>query len=53
MRREELGLLVESSKGAAKAHVAVDRTTKVASLRRDMTCRMVFCQKYNEENLGE
>lgn len=53
MRREKLGLLVESIKGAAKAHVAVDLTTKVASLGRDMTCSMVFGKKYNEENLGE
>lgn len=39
--REKVGLVVGSLKEAAKAHVAADMTTKVASLSWDMTCRMV------------
>ncbi|KAJ8639292.1 hypothetical protein MRB53_015986 [Persea americana] len=53
MRREELSLLIELIKDAAKARAVVDLTTKVASLSRDTTCRMVFGKKYNEETLGE
>ncbi|KAJ8639289.1 hypothetical protein MRB53_015983 [Persea americana] len=53
MRREEMAQLIDSLKDAAQDHVVVDLSTEVAALSRDMTCRMVFGKKYNEENLGE
>ncbi|KAL8127071.1 hypothetical protein AgCh_014119 [Apium graveolens] len=42
MRREELGLLVESLKKAAGMGETVDVSEKVARLIQDMTCRMLF-----------
>lgn len=42
LRREELGLLVESIKRAAKAREVVDVSDKVTRLIEDMTCRMLF-----------
>ncbi|CAK9147763.1 unnamed protein product [Ilex paraguariensis] len=42
MRREELGLLVESLKAAAAAREVVDVSEKVGGLIEDMTYRMLF-----------
>ncbi|KAL8134973.1 cytochrome P450 CYP736A12-like [Apium graveolens] len=42
LRREELGLLVESLKDAARKGEIVDVSEKVARLIEDMTCRMLF-----------
>ncbi|XXG89556.1 hypothetical protein AAC387_Pa12g1530 [Persea americana] len=53
MRREEMDLLVKSIKDAAEACETVDLSNKVASLTRNMTCRMVLGKKYEEDNLGK
>ncbi|XP_077228720.1 cytochrome P450 71AU50-like [Tasmannia lanceolata] len=53
MRKEELGLLVQSIKDTAKMGASVDLSAKVASLSADMTCRMVFGKKYMDEDLDE
>ncbi|XP_074347866.1 cytochrome P450 CYP736A12-like [Apium graveolens] len=42
MRREELVLLVESLKIAARDHEVVDVSQKMALLMEDMTCKMLF-----------
>ncbi|XP_022132586.1 cytochrome P450 CYP736A12-like [Momordica charantia] len=46
MRREEVGLLTEDLREAAKTGVAVDLTSKIFSLNLDMTCLMIFGRKY-------
>ncbi|XP_077228718.1 cytochrome P450 71AU50-like [Tasmannia lanceolata] len=51
MRRQEVGLLVESLKGSSK--VVVDLSAKVASLSAGMTCLMVFGKKYEDDELDE
>lgn len=48
LRREELGLLVESSKEAARRGEIVDVSAKVAHLIEDMTCRMLFGKSRDE-----
>lgn len=53
MRREELGLFVESLKEAAKERVAVDLSVKVSSLTAEMSCRMVFGKKYDDKDIDE
>ncbi|PIN03021.1 Cytochrome P450 CYP2 subfamily [Handroanthus impetiginosus] len=53
MRREELGLLIESLKRAAQGHVVVDLTVKVSSLAAEMSCRMVFGKKYEDKDIDE
>nr|GLL26075.1 cytochrome P450 CYP736A12-like [Ipomoea trifida] len=53
MRREELCLLIESFKQAAKTGEAVDLSAKVSSMSADMSCRMVFGKKYEDKDLGE
>nr|AJD25256.1 cytochrome P450 CYP736A121 [Salvia miltiorrhiza] len=53
MRREELRLFVESLKGAAGERVAVDLSDKVASLTAEMSCRMVFGKKYDDQDIDE
>ena len=53
MRREEVGLLIESLKSAACAGTAVDISAKVASLSEDMSCRMIFGKKYMDKDFGE
>lgn len=53
MRREEMGLMVQSLKEASQAHVPINLTMKLAGLSRDMTCRMVLGKKYMEDKLGE
>ncbi|XP_031093495.1 cytochrome P450 CYP736A12-like [Ipomoea triloba] len=53
MRREELRLLIESCKQAAKTGEAVDLSAKVSSMSADMSCRMVFGKKYEDKDLGE
>ncbi|GAV84948.1 p450 domain-containing protein [Cephalotus follicularis] len=51
MRKEELDLLIEYVKEAARDHVAVDLSAKVSSLTASMTCRMIFGKKYLDKNL--
>ncbi|KAL1567914.1 cytochrome P450 71AU50-like [Salvia divinorum] len=53
MRREELGLFVESFKESSKLHVAVDLSAKVSSLTAEMSCRMVFGKKYDDKDLDD
>eukprot|EP00262_Sarcandra_glabra_P021511 TRINITY_DN915_c0_g1_i4.p1 TRINITY_DN915_c0_g1~~TRINITY_DN915_c0_g1_i4.p1 ORF type:complete len:508 (+),score=58.57 TRINITY_DN915_c0_g1_i4:229-1752(+) len=53
MRREELGLLIESLKDIAKARGVADLSAMVASLSADMTCRMVFGKKYLDNDIDE
>ncbi|XP_042041155.1 cytochrome P450 71AU50-like [Salvia splendens] len=53
MRREEIGLFVESLKEASRLHSAVDLSAKVASLTADMSCRMVLGKKYNDKDIDE
>nr|GMC93237.1 cytochrome P450 CYP736A12-like [Ipomoea batatas] len=53
MRREELCLLIESFKQAARKGEAVDLSAKVSSLGADMSCRMVFGRKYEDKDIGE
>ncbi|XP_019182972.1 PREDICTED: cytochrome P450 CYP736A12-like [Ipomoea nil] len=53
MRQEELCLLIESFKQAAGKGVAVDLSGKVSSMSADMSCRMVFGKKYEDNDIGE
>jgi len=53
MRKEELGLLIEFMREAARDCVAVDLSAKVSSLSADMSCRMVFGKKYMDKDLDE
>ncbi|KAJ9128875.1 hypothetical protein P3X46_034387 [Hevea brasiliensis] len=49
MRREEVGLLVDSLKKAAAAREVVDISLGVGDLIQNMTCRMVFGEAKNSE----
>ncbi|GAV71740.1 p450 domain-containing protein [Cephalotus follicularis] len=51
MRKEELDLLIEHIKEAARDGVAVDLSAKVSSLSAGMTCRMIFGKKYLDKDL--
>ncbi|XP_047966771.1 cytochrome P450 71AU50-like [Salvia hispanica] len=53
MRREELGLFVESLTEASRLHAAVDLSAKVSSLAAGMSCRLVFGKKYAEKDIDE
>lgn len=53
MRKEELHVLIEQIKEAARARVAVDLSAKVSSLSVDMTCRMVLGKKYDDLEFDE
>ncbi|XP_047964893.1 cytochrome P450 71AU50-like [Salvia hispanica] len=53
MRREELGLFVESLNEASRLHVAVDLSAKVVSLTAEISCRMMFGKKYNDKDIDE
>ncbi|XP_031395617.1 cytochrome P450 CYP736A12-like [Punica granatum] len=53
MRREEVGLMVESLRVAARDGATVDVTSKVSALSTDMSCLMVFGKKYMDEELDE
>ncbi|KAL2246565.1 UNVERIFIED_CONTAM: Cytochrome 71AU50 [Sesamum indicum] len=52
-RREELGILIESFKQAAREGVAVDLSAKVSSLSAELSCRMVFGKKYEDKDIDE
>ncbi|KAK1378516.1 putative Flavonoid 3-hydroxylase [Heracleum sosnowskyi] len=47
-RKEELGLMVESLRGAAAAREVVNVSEKLARLIEDMTCRMLFGKSRDE-----
>ncbi|KAJ4715608.1 Cytochrome P450 [Melia azedarach] len=53
IRTEELQLLIDCIKQAARARGAVDLSAKVSSMSADMTCRMVFGKKYADEEFDE
>ncbi|XP_022133318.1 cytochrome P450 CYP736A12-like [Momordica charantia] len=53
MRREEVGLLVHYLRDAAKDHVVINLSSKIASLNTDMTCLMVFGKKYADAEFDE
>ncbi|KAL5990696.1 hypothetical protein ACLOJK_011599 [Asimina triloba] len=53
MRREEVGLFVESLKQSAKAEVEVDVTAMVAALSTSLSCRMVLGKKYMDEDFDK
>ncbi|KAK1371681.1 Flavonoid 3-hydroxylase [Heracleum sosnowskyi] len=53
MRKEELGLLVDSIQDAAREGVAVDLSDKVASMSADISCRMIFGKKYVDNEIDE
>ncbi|XP_022132483.1 cytochrome P450 CYP736A12-like [Momordica charantia] len=51
VRREEVGLLIEDLREAAKSGVAVDLTSKIFSLTLEMTCLVIFGRKYEGEEV--
>ncbi|PQM36371.1 cytochrome P450 CYP736A12-like [Prunus yedoensis var. nudiflora] len=53
MRKEELALLTKFIQEAARDHVTVDLSGKVASLTADMSCLMVFGKKYMDKEFDE
>ncbi|GMN33548.1 hypothetical protein TIFTF001_004224 [Ficus carica] len=53
MRKEEIGLLIDSFQEAAREHVVVDLSSKVLAQNWDMSCRMIFGKKYPDENFEE
>lgn len=53
MRREEVGLMVESLRAAAREGTAVDITARLSELSAAMSCRMVLGKKYMDEEFHE
>ncbi|XP_068650606.1 cytochrome P450 71AU50-like [Aristolochia californica] len=53
MRKREVGLFVQSLKDIADAGGVADVSAKVSSLTTDMTCLMVFGNKYADKELDE
>ncbi|KAF8411536.1 hypothetical protein HHK36_004090 [Tetracentron sinense] len=53
MRREELGLLIQSLMDPAKAGMAADLSAMVSSLSADMSCLMIFGKKYTDNDIDE
>ncbi|XP_027079521.1 cytochrome P450 71AU50 [Coffea arabica] len=53
VRKEELGLFVESLKQAALNHDVVDIGAEVAALSANMTCLMVFGKKYADKEFDD
>nr|XP_016440977.1 PREDICTED: cytochrome P450 CYP736A12-like [Nicotiana tabacum] len=53
MRKKEVELLIESLKEQAHDHVAVDLSAKIMSLNANLTCLMVFGNKYMDEDLDK
>ncbi|CAL5368738.1 unnamed protein product [Camellia sinensis] len=53
MRKEELSLLVKFIEQAAQNRVPVDLSAKVSSMNADVSCRMVFGKKYEDEEFDE
>ena len=51
MRKEELELLVDDIKIAARERTAIDLGTKVSSMISDMTCRMIFGKRFEDKDL--
>ncbi|WMV56501.1 hypothetical protein MTR67_049886 [Solanum verrucosum] len=53
MRKQELGIFVNSLKQAASNHIEVDLSAKLASLSANMSCLMVLGKKYMEEEFDD
>ncbi|XP_023545010.1 cytochrome P450 CYP736A12-like [Cucurbita pepo subsp. pepo] len=53
MRREELSLLIDELREAAKSEVVVNLSSKVCSLSANMTCLMIFGKKFEDRELDE
>ncbi|XP_009631583.1 cytochrome P450 71AU50-like [Nicotiana tomentosiformis] len=53
MRKQEVELLIESLKEQAHDCVAVDLSAKITSLNANLTCLMVFGNKYMDEDLDK
>lgn len=53
MRKEEIRLLVDSIGNAAREHVSVDLSATVASMSSDVSCRMIFGKKYEDNEIDE
>ncbi|CAK9320627.1 unnamed protein product [Citrullus colocynthis] len=53
MRSEEVGLLIEELREAAKSGVVVNLSSKLSSLSANMICLMVFGRKYEDKELDE
>ncbi|OIT27085.1 cytochrome p450 cyp736a12 [Nicotiana attenuata] len=53
MRKQEVELLIESLKEQADDSVAVDLNAKITSLNANLTCLMVFGNKYMDEDLDK
>ncbi|KAH7520679.1 hypothetical protein FEM48_Zijuj08G0170800 [Ziziphus jujuba var. spinosa] len=53
MRKEEVGLFIDSLRKSARDRVAVDLSAKVSSLSADMSCRMVFGKKFADSEFDE
>ncbi|XP_015867271.3 cytochrome P450 71AU50 [Ziziphus jujuba] len=53
MRKEEVGLFIDSLRKSARDRVAVDLSVKVSSLSADMSCRMVFGKKFADSEFDE
>lgn len=53
MRKQELGLMIESLKEAACGRVAVDLSAMVSTLSADMSCLMVLGKKYLDREFDE
>lgn len=53
LRRQELGLLVESLReSAAAGGAAVDLSAEVAAMNVNATCRMLFGKRYDDKDIG-
>ncbi|KAH7520682.1 hypothetical protein FEM48_Zijuj08G0171100 [Ziziphus jujuba var. spinosa] len=53
LRKEELSLLIEFIKEAARDGIDVDLSAKVSALSNDMSCRMVFGKKFADSEFNE
>ncbi|KAF4367379.1 hypothetical protein F8388_025797 [Cannabis sativa] len=53
MRREELSLLIESTKINASNREAIDLSAKITTTNTDMSCRMVLGKKYSDDEFNE
>ncbi|XP_023543272.1 cytochrome P450 CYP736A12-like [Cucurbita pepo subsp. pepo] len=53
MRREEVGLLVDYLRDAAKNRAVVNLSSKICCVITDMTCLMVFGKKYADQEFDE
>ncbi|WOG81801.1 hypothetical protein DCAR_0100952 [Daucus carota subsp. sativus] len=53
MRKEEIRFLVDRIENAAREHDTVDLSDLVGSLSADVSCRMIFGKKYEDNEIDE